>query len=273
MNKSFFATRLSMLSLTLAAAMPLSATAQNIAIVNGKAVPKARADFLIKQVTAQAAAQNQQLPADLDQRAKEKVVLDEIFFQEAEKRGLAANADFRQQMELTRQGLLVQTLFSEFAKKNPVSDADIQAEYEKFKAQSSGTEYRARHILVDKEDEAAALIAQLKGGANFEELAKTSSKDAGSGQNGGDLDFANPSSYVPEFSAALVKLKKGEMTDAPVKTQFGFHIIKLEDTREAKFPPLEEVKPQIQQRLSQQKLLAFRDELKAKAKTDFKFAN
>ena len=273
MNKSFFAKSLSMLSLTLAAAMPLSVAAQNIAIVNGKPVPKARAEFLIKQVTAQAAAQNQQLPPDLDQRAKEKVVLDEIFFQEAEKRGLAGNADFRQQMELTRQGLLVQTLFAEFTKKNPVSDADIQAEYEKFKAQSSGTEYRARHILVDKEEEAVALIAKLKAGGNFEELAKASSKDAGSGQNGGDLDFANPSSYVPEFSAALVKLKKGEMTDTPVKTQFGYHIIKLEDTREAKFPPIEEVKPQIQQRLAQQKLLAFRDELKAKAKTDFKFAN
>lgn len=261
------------LAISGAALLPITAQAQNIAVVNGKAVPKARAEFLIKQVQAQAAAQNQQLPPDLDQRAKEKVVLDEIFVQEAEKRGVAASADFRQQMDLTRQGLLIQALFADYAKNNPVSDADIAAEYNKFKAQSSGTEYRARHILVDKEDEAVALIAQLKGGANFEELAKKNSKDTGSGEKGGDLDFANPSSYVPEFSAALTKLKKGEMTETPVKSQFGYHIIRLEDTREAQFPPLEEVKGQIQQRLAQQKQVAFRDELRAKAKTDFKFTN
>jgi peptidyl-prolyl cis-trans isomerase C len=251
----------------------LSVHAQNIATVNGKPVPKARADFLLKQVAAQAETQHQQLPPDIDQRAKEKVVLDEIFAQEAEKRGLAANADFRQQLEYTRQALLIQTLFSDYTKNNPVSDADIQAEYDKFKATQSGMEYRARHILVDKEEEAVALIAQIKGGADFAELAKKSSKDTGSGANGGDLDFAAPSAYVPEFSAALVKLKKGEMTDTPVKTQFGYHIIKLEDTREAKFPPLEEVKPQIQQRLAQQKLAEFREALKAKAKTDFKFTS
>lgn len=273
MKKSTFAVRVSLLALSAALAVPFAAQAQNIAIVNGKAVPKARSDFLIKQVTAQASQQGQQLPPDLDQRAKEKVVLDEIFYQEAQKRGLAANADYRQQLELAQQGLLVQALFADFTKKNPVTDAEVQAEYDKFKAQSSGTEYRASHILVEKEDDAKALIAQIKGGADFAELAKKNSKDPGSGENGGDLDFANPSSYVPEFSAALAKLKKGEMTDTPVKTQFGYHIIKLVDTREAKFPPLAEVKPQIEQRLAQQKQAAFRDELRAKAKTDFKFAN
>lgn len=264
---------LASLSLLVAAAVPMTASAQNIALVNGKAVPKARADFLVKQVTAQASAQNQQLPPDLEQRAKEKVVLDEIFLQEAEKRGLAANPDYRQQMELARQGLLVQALFADFQKKNPVADAEIQAEYDKFKAQSSGSEYSARHILVEKEDEALALIAQIKGGAKFEDLAKKSSKDPGSGENGGDLGFANPSSYVPEFSAALVKLKKGEMTETPVKTQFGYHVIRLDDTREAQFPPLAEVRGQIQQRIAQQKLVAFRDDLRSKAKTDFKFNN
>ena len=272
MKKSFLATCACAVLLSTTMALPLAAHAQNIAIVNGKPVPKARADFLIKQVQAQAAGQNQQLPPDLDQRAKEKVVLDEIFVQEAEKRGIAANTEFRQQMELARQGLLIQALFADFTKKNPISDADVQAEYDKFKAQASGTEYRARHILVDKEDEAVALIAQLKGGAKFDELAKKNSKDTGSGENGGDLDFANPNSYVPEFSAALVKLKKGEMTQTPVKTQFGYHIILLEDTREAQFPPLAEVKGQIEQRLAQQKQAAFRDELRSKAKTDFKFS-
>lgn len=254
-------------------ACALSAQAQNIAVVNGKPVPKARADFLVKQVAAQAEAQHQQLPPDIDTRVKEKVVTDEILSQEAEKRGLATNPDFRQQLEYARQGLLIQTLLKDFHDKNPVTDAEIAAEYEKFKAASKGTEYHARHILVEKEEEAVALIQQLKGGADFAELAKKNSKDTGSGANGGDLDFAAPTSYVPEFSAAMVKLKKGEITETPVKTQFGYHIIKLEDTREAQFPPLEEVKGQIQQRLEQQKLIAFRDDLRKKAKTDFKFAD
>ena len=176
-------------------------------------------------------------------------------------------------MEQARQAVLLQALLTDQAKKSPVADADIAAEYEKAKAQSAGTEYRARHILVEKEEEAKALIAQIKAGGKFDELAKKSSKDTGSGANGGDLDFANPGSFVPEFSQAMVKLKKGEMTQEPVKSQFGYHIIKLEDTREAQFPPLEEVKAQIKQRLEQQRMGAFRDEVRAKAKTDYKFSN
>jgi peptidyl-prolyl cis-trans isomerase C len=265
--------RLSTFAVAIALALPLAAQAQNIAIVNGKPVPKTRVDALLKQVNAQAAAQGQQLPPDLDQRVRDKVVLDEIFLQEAEKRGLAATPEYKTQMEQARAGLLVQALFADYTKKNPVSDAEIQAEYDKFKAQASGTEYRARHILVEKEEEAVVLVKQIKGGAKFEDLAKKNSKDTGSGQNGGDLDFAAPGAYVPEFSQAMVKLKKGEITETPVKTQFGWHIIRLEDTRDAKFPPLEEVKPQIQQRLGQQKLAAFRDEVRAKAKTDYKFSN
>ena len=204
---------------------------------------------------------------------RDEVVLREMFMQEAEKRGLAASAEYKAQMELARQSILIRELFTDYQKKHPVSDAEVQAEYDKFKAQASGTEYRARHILVENEDEAKALIAQIKGGASFEDLAKKNSKDPGSGENGGDLDFANAGSYVPEFSQAMVKLKKGEMTEAPVKSQFGWHIIKLDDMREAQFPPLDEVKPQIQQRLVQLKMQQFRDEIRAKAKTDYKFAN
>jgi peptidyl-prolyl cis-trans isomerase C len=248
------------------------ASAQNIAIVNGKAVPKARVDALLKQVNAQAAAQGQQLPPDLDQRARDKVVLDEMFFQEAQRTGILASDDYKAQMEQARVGLAIQALFADFQKKHPVTDSEVQAEYEKFKGQSSGTEYHARHILVETEDEAKALIAQIKGGAKFEDLAKQKSKDSGSGANGGDLDFAAPGSYVPEFSQAMVKLKKGEMTETPVKSQFGWHIIRLEDTREAKFPGLDEVKPQILQRLAQQKIAKYRDDVRAKAKTDYKFS-
>jgi peptidyl-prolyl cis-trans isomerase C len=268
MKKTYFA---ACAALLLSAS--LTVQAQNIAIVNGKPVPKARADALIKQVQKQAAAQNQQLPPDLDQRVRDKLVMDEILTQEAERRGLAASADYKQQMEQARQAVLTKMLTEDFTQKSVVAEADVKAEYDKFKAQSAGTEYRARHILVEKEDEAKALIAQIKGGANFEELAKKNSKDPGSGANGGDLDFAAPGSYVPEFSQAMVKLKKGEMTQEPVKTQFGYHIIKLDDTREAQFPPFDDVKGQLKQRMEQQKLGAFVDELKTKAKTDYKFSN
>ena len=255
-----------------ASLLPLAAQAQNVAIVNGKPVPKARVDALLKQVQVQAAAQNQQLPPDLDQRVRDKVVMDEIFTQEAEKRGLAASAEYKFQMEQARQAVLTKLLTQDFAKKNAVSDDDVKSDYDKFKSQSAGTEYRARHILVEKEDDAKALIAQIKGGANFEELAKKNSKDPGSGANGGDLDFAAPGSYVPEFSQAMVKLKKGEMTQEPVKTQFGYHIIRLDDTREAQFPPFDDVKGQLKQRMEQQKLGAFVEEIRNKAKTDYKFS-
>lgn len=244
-----------------------SAQAQNIAIVNGKAVPKARVDTLLQQ----AARAGQQVGPELQQQARDQVVLREIFTQEAEKKGIAASPDYKAQMELARQSILIRELFEDFKKKNPVGDAEAKAEYDKFKAQAAGTEYRARHILVEKEEEAKALIAQLKAGAKFEELAKKNSKDTGSGENGGDLDFAKPESYVQEFSAAMVKLKKGELTETPVKSQFGWHIIRLDDTREAQFPGFEEVKGQIKQRLEQVKLQNYQEELRAKAKTDYKF--
>ena len=269
MKLNRLATHASLLALSAALALPLAAAAQNITTVNGKPVPKSRVDALL----SQASKQGQPKTPELETQVRDEVVLREMFMQEAEKRGLSQSAEYKSQMELARQTILIRELFNEFNKKNPTSDAEVQAEYDKFKSQSSGTEYRARHILVEKEDDAKALITQIKGGASFEELAKKNSKDPGSGQNGGDLDFANPGSYVPEFSQAMVKLKKGEMTDAPVKSQFGFHIIKLEDTREAKFPPLEEVKAQIQQRLGQVKMAKFRDDIKAKSKTDYKFSN
>jgi peptidyl-prolyl cis-trans isomerase C len=248
---------------------PLASLAQNVATVNGKAVPKARVDMLLNQ----AQRSGQQRSPELEQRAREEVVLREIFAQEAEKRGIPASADYRQQLELLRQTVLIRELFEDFKRKNPVTETEAKAEYDKFKAQATGTEYRARHILVENEEDAKKLITQIKGGAKFEELAKKNSKDTGSGENGGDLDFAKPDAYVPEFSKALTGLKKGEMTDAPVKTQFGYHIIRLEDTREAQFPEFTAVKPQIEQRLAQTKLQKYQEDLRKAAKTDFKFSN
>ncbi len=252
----------------IALALPLVALAQNIAIVNGKSVPKSRLDSVLQQ--AQRAGQ--QVTPEMQAQAKEQLVLREIFAQEAERRGVAQSADYKAQMELARQTILIRELFEDFKSKNPVTDADAKAEYDKFKAQNTGTEYRARHILVESEDEAKAIIAQIKGGASFEDLAKSKSKDPGSGANGGDLDFAKPENYVPEFSKALMALQKGAMTEAPVKTQFGWHIIRLEDTRQAQFPEFDAVKPQIVQRLAQVKLQKYQEDLRRAAKTDYKFA-
>jgi peptidyl-prolyl cis-trans isomerase C len=267
MKKQSLARALSLALVSTALAVPL-AQAQNIATVNGKAVPKARAETLM----AQAIKSGQQRSPELETQVNDEVVMREIFMQEAEKRGLAASPDYKQQMELARQTILIRDLFADYQKQHPVTDAEIQAEYDKYKAQQGGTEYHARHILVEKEDDAKALIAEIKAGAKFEDVAKKNSKDPGSAPKGGDLDWAAPGSYVPEFSQAMAKLEKGQMTETPVKSQFGWHIIKLEDTRPAQFPPLAEVKGQIQQRLGQMKLAQFRDELRAKAKTDYKFS-
>jgi peptidyl-prolyl cis-trans isomerase C len=262
----------SLAALAVALAFAGAAQAQNVAIVNGKPVPKARADELMKQAT-----RNGQQPAtpEMEARVREEVVVREIFAQEAERRGLAASPAVRAQMEIIRQQLIIRELFTDYVKKNPVTDAEAQAEYEKYKSQAGAggnTEYRARHILVEKEDEARALLTQLKGGAKFDDLAKKHSKDTGSAQNGGDLDFAKPDAYVPEFGQAMASLKKGQLTTDPVKTQFGFHIIKLEDTREAKFPEFDQVKPQLMQQMEQRKLQGYQETLRKAAKTDFKFA-
>jgi peptidyl-prolyl cis-trans isomerase C len=243
-------------------AMP--ALAQNVAIVNGKPVPKARLDAL----AAQLAKSGRPVTTEMQGQLKDEVIAREIFMQEAQKRGLDASDDFKIQMELARQTLLIRELFADQQKTNPVTDADIKAEYDKFAAANGGKEYHARHILVEKEDEAKAIIASLKKGGKFDEIAKKQSKDSGSGANGGDLDWANAASYVPEFSAALIKLKKGQTTEAPVKTQFGWHVIRLEDTRDAQLPKLEDVKPEIAKQLQQQKLAKFQEDLRGKAKIE-----
>jgi peptidyl-prolyl cis-trans isomerase C len=240
------------------------AFAQNVAIVNGKPVPKARVDAL----AAQLAKSGRPMSVEMQGQLKDEVIAREIFMQEAQKRGLDGSDDFKAQMELARQTLLIRELFADYQKSNPVTDADIQAEYDKFAAANGGKEYRARHILVEKEDEAKAIIASLKKGGKFDEIAKKQSKDPGSGANGGDLDWANASSYVPEFSGALLKLTKGQTTQEPVKSQFGWHVIRLEDVRDAQLPKLDEVKPQIAQQLQQQKLAKFQEDLRGKAKIE-----
>jgi peptidyl-prolyl cis-trans isomerase C len=202
------------------------------------------------------------------ENSHDAIIPREIFMQVAQKRGIGATAEYKTQMELARQTIMIRALFADFQKKNPVTDADIKAEYDKFAAANAGKEFRARHILVEKEDEAKAIIASIKGGASFEDIAKKQSKDPGSGANGGDLDWAAAGSYVTEFSEAMVKLDKGQMTDAPVKSQFGWHIIRVDDVRQAQLPAFDEVKPQIAQQMQQQKLSEFQNKLREKAKVE-----
>jgi peptidyl-prolyl cis-trans isomerase C len=254
--------KISKLTLCLVAAMSFSAWSQNLAIVNGKAVPSARVEALKQQVERSGRPVTPEILAQI----KEELIAREIFMQEARKQGLDASNDYKSQIELARQSILIRELFNSFQTKNPVTEAEIKAEYDKFVAANGGKEYRARHILVEKEDEAKALIADIKKGAKFEDLAKKASKDPGSGANGGDLDWANASSYVPEFSSAMSKLEKGQLTESPVKSQFGFHIIRVDDVRDAQLPKLDEVKPQITQQLTQSKLAKFQEDLRAKAK-------
>jgi peptidyl-prolyl cis-trans isomerase C len=244
--------------------LSFAATAQNIAIVNGKAVPKSRADALAQQV----ARSGRPITPDVEQQIREEVIAREIFMQEAQKRGLDASDDYKSQIELARQTILIRLLFADFQEKNQVTDADIQAEYDKFVAANGGKEYRARHILVETEEQAKAIIASLKKGGKFEDIAKKQSKDPGSGANGGDLDWSAPGNYVKEFSDAMVALKKGQVTEAPVKSQFGWHVIRLDDVREAQLPSLEDVKPQIAQQLQQQRLANFQQDMRGKAKVE-----
>lgn len=241
-----------------------TALAQNIAIVNGKAVPQSRVDSLAQQVVRS----GRPVTPEMQSQLREEVIAREVFMQEAEKQGLSASDDVKTQMELARQTILIRELFANFLKKNPVTESEMKAEYDKFVTSNGGKEYKAHHILVETEAEAKAIIAALKKGGKFEDIAKKQSKDTGSGAKGGDLDWANPSSYVPEFTTALLKLNKGQTTDTPVKSQFGYHIIRVDDIRTAKLPSFDEVKPQIAKQMEQQKLAAFQDELRKKAKIE-----
>ena len=239
--------------------------AQNAVIVNGKPIPKAQLDKLV-QKTGQA-----DNPQVRDQ-AREMLVTRELILQEANNRGLSQSDAVKELIEQSRMGILVAAVFQDYVEKEGVAEADLKAAYESVKSQYTGKEYHVEHILVEKEADAKAITAQLKAGANFEELAKAKSKDPGSAPTGGDLGWVSEKSLVPEFSKAMVKLKKGQITDKPVKTQFGWHIIKMDDVRDVKAPPMEEIKDQLKQMIASDqnwqkaKFTEMMQKLRAKAK-------
>ncbi len=243
-----------------AAFVALPAFAQTVATVNGTAIPQARADVMISEQKSQGAPESEQLR----NAVKEELVRREILSQEARKKGFEKNGSVQAQMELARQAVLIRAYLQDFVKAHPVTDADVKSEYDKIKAQLGDKEYKARHILVEKEEDAKAIIAKLEKGEKFEDLAKQS-KDPGSREKGGDLGWANPAGFVKPFAEALTKLEKGKITTTPVKTDFGYHVIKLEDSRALKAPAFDEVKGQLKQRLEQQSVERHIADLRTKA--------
>ncbi|TSE34231.1 peptidylprolyl isomerase [Tepidimonas charontis] len=244
-----------------AAAVSTAAHAQNLAIVNGKPVPSARLQALEQQM----ARAGRPVDDAARQQLREEAILREIFVQEAERRGLRARPEVKAQLELATQTVLIRELFADQQRRQPVTDAELRAEYDRLVKQM-GQEYRARHILLGSEEEAKAVLAELDKGTRFEDLAKQRSKDPGSAAKGGDLDWATPDMFVPEFGNAMKALNKGEVTRTPVQSPFGWHVIRLDDTRAAQVPPFDDVKPQLQQQMQQQRLVQFQEELRAKAK-------
>jgi peptidyl-prolyl cis-trans isomerase C len=247
-----------------ACVIALPVYAQTIATVNGQSISQEKLDQFVALLISQGAQDTPELRTQVKQEMVNRLVA----VQAAEKAGIDKQADVKQEIELARQGILVRALMADYLKKNPVTDAKIQAEYDQIKKEQAGKqEYKLRHILVKEQKAAEDLTASIKAKkVTFEAAAKKDSLDPGSGKNGGDLGWGPATNYVPEFAEAVQKLKKGQMTDKPVQTQFGWHIIQVEDTRDVKFPELAEVKPQIEEMMRQQQLAEFQQKLIKDAK-------
>jgi len=252
-------------ALAIGASMSVSALAADKAFVkvNGASVSQNLADAFIAEQKAKGAPES----AELRNAVREELIRRELLLQEAKKAGLDKKPDIAAQAEAAKQAILIRSYVQEYVKKNPIKDEQLKAEYEKIKAQVGSTEYKASHILVKEEDEAKAVIENLKKGAKFNELAKQSI-DPGSKESGGDLGWAAPSNYVKPFSDAMTSLTKGKYTETPVKSEFGYHIIMLEDTRPTTFPSFDEVKPRLQQQAQTQQITKMVDGLRAKAKVE-----
>lgn len=242
------------------AAAPAKAVSAPAAATAGKELyPKAYFDVLLKERLAQ----GQPDSPELRNAIRDELNTRELLVREAKKKGIDKNAEIKIQMDLTAQTVLVRAYVADWAKSNPIPDAALQKEYDTIKSQIGDKEYHVRHILVDKEDEAKEIIASLQKGEKFEKLAERS-KDPGSKVNGGDLDWNAPANFVKPFSDAMVKLEKGKFTATPVQSQFGWHVIRLDDIRDAKVPNYEEVKPQLMQRMQGQYLDNYFKDLRAK---------
>lgn len=228
--------------------------------VNGVAISRSVADTFIQEQAAQGAPEND----ELRNAVKEELVRRAVVAQAATKKGLDKKPEIAARMELARQEVLIRAYIQDYLANNPVTDEALRAEYDKLKAGMTAKEYKSRHILVATEEEAKALIAKLDKGDKFEELAKES-KDPGSKDSGGDLGWSQAGAFVPEFALALSSLEKGKYTSAPVKSNFGYHVILLEDSRTAEPPAFDQIKPQLQQHVQQQRITQVVNDLRTKA--------
>jgi peptidyl-prolyl cis-trans isomerase C len=251
-----------LLALALLAAFPAHAEDKSAALVNGVSIPQSRVDARVKAM----AAQGQQDTPEVRKAVKDSLINLEVISQAAAKLGLDKNPDVIQQLEVIRQNVLADAYIQDYLKKHPINEGAMQAEYDRLKGQSSRNDYKARHILVKTEAEAKDILAQLKKGTKFEKLA-AKSMDPGSAKQGGDLGWADPKGFVKEFADTLATLSKGQ-TSEPVQTQFGWHVIRLDDVREHKPPTFEQVKPQIAQHLQQQTVQQAITELRNAAKIE-----
>ena len=232
-------------------------------VVNGQTIPQSVFDAFAAEQKAQGAADS----PELQKAIREELVRREVLSQEAKKKGIDKKPEVAGQIELARQAVLIRAFLADYVKSHPVSEDKLKKDYETIKGNLGSTEFKARHILVEKEDDAKAIIGRLDKGEKFAELAKQS-KDPGSKDNGGELNWSSPSSYVKPFGEALGKQKKGEYTKQPVKTDFGYHVIQLDDSRPLNAPPYEQVKPQLQQRANAQMVEELVKELREKAKVN-----
>jgi peptidyl-prolyl cis-trans isomerase C len=243
-----------------APAAPAAAPAASSSAAGKALYPQSQFDFMLKERLAQGAPDS----PELRNAIREELNTRELLAREAKKTGMDKNPEIKQQMDLAGQTVLVRAYVTDWVKKNPVPDAELRKEYDAIKAQMGDKEFKVKHILVEKEDEAKDVIAQLQKGGKFDELAKARSKDPGSKDRGGDLDWNAPGGFVKPFSDAMVGTPKGKFTATPVQTQFGYHVILVEDVREAKIPSFDEVKPQLQQRVQAAHLDKYFRELRAK---------
>ena len=236
--------------------------ADNVATVNGKPIKQSLVDYIVKDATAR----GQNVNDSVRNIIISKLITSELVYQEAQRLSLDKTSDYLAKEDLSRRELLVNTYLQDYLKKNPVSEADTKAAYDKYKAELGDKEYSARHILVATEAEAKDIIAQLGKGGDFAKIAKDKSKDPGSKEKGGDLGWFSPGGMVKPFSDAISTLKKGQVTQTPVQTQFGWHVIKLEDVRDMQPPPYDKVKEGLQKQLQQRQLEKLLTDLRAKAK-------
>jgi peptidyl-prolyl cis-trans isomerase C len=243
---------------------PASASGSTKIVVNGVTIPQSRFEAMSKELEAQGHGPS----PEREQAIKDELVSREVLAQAAKRRGLDKDPQVQAQMEMARQAVLVRALLDNELKAHPVSDADLEKQYEQFKGSMGTNEYKVRHILVDSEAEAKSIIDQLNKGADFAKLAKEKSKDPGSKENGGDLDWGPAGRYVKPFADAVQALPKGATTKEPVKTDFGYHVIRVDDVRPLKVPSFAEIKEQFRQRAQQQEMQRFVADLRSKAKVD-----